>query len=222
MKKIFFIVAGVMAVFIFLFLVSFYFSSQIYPVVDYKIYRSGQLSHQSLESAIREKGIKTIMNLRGEAKDSPWYNEEKKTAIQHKVKLYDIRLSPHDLPKYQSIIEILDVLVTSEKPLLIHCYKGSDRTGLVSALALVLEKDLPLDELKKQFSIRYGVLPFTKSIGPLLFSRYEAWIQKNKKTHSRNNLLYWLKQEYQDNYGNLVFMIDQIDGISAISKHGRG
>lgn len=196
-------------------LLVFYFvlySSKIRTVVEERIYRSPQLSANYLEKSIKDKGIKTIINLRGEGKDSQWYIKEGEISQKYHLKLYDCRLSAYDLPRYRILRDILEVLSTSERPILIHCGGGVDRTGFVSALALAIERDLPLSELKKQFSWRYGVLPFYRSIGPYFFSNYEQWLDKTHRTHSKENLLYWINHEYVDYQGNIEFYVDSING----------
>lgn len=212
-KKIFLAVTALILLFSFFYYVySFvYYPSRIHTVVEGKFYRSGQLSEEQLQRTIKEKGIKTIINLRGKFSDTQWYSMEAQLTGQHDIKLYDIGISPRDLPRYRKLIKLTDIILASEKPVLIHCYKGADRSGMVSALALAIELDPPFSELKKQFSFRYGVLPFLQSVGPYFFSLYEDWLNKTHKTHNKDNLLYWIKHEYQDDYGNLEFWIDQIN-----------
>jgi protein tyrosine/serine phosphatase len=198
-----------------LLLLSYYLflSPKIYPVIEGKIYRSAQLSGSDLEKVIKEKGIRTIINLKGKSVDSKWYANEMKIAEKYGARLFDVRISPNDLPKYLKLMSILDALQTSEKPILIHCHRGVDRSGMVSALALALEADPPISELKKQFSVRYGVLPFYRSVGPYFFSMYEDWLKKNNHNHSRDRLLYWVRHEYRDYFGNLESWIDEVDHI---------
>jgi protein tyrosine phosphatase (PTP) superfamily phosphohydrolase (DUF442 family) len=187
-------------------------SLNIQTVVEKRIYRSPQLSANSLEKTIKEKGIKTIINLKGEDKEDKWYIEESEISKKNNITLYDCRLSASDLPKYRALAKILNILLTSERPLLIHCAAGVDRTGFVSALALAIEKDLPLPELKKQFSWKSGVLRFHKSIGPQFFSHYDQWLDKIQRTHSKENLIHWINHEYVDGRGNLEFYIESING----------
>ena len=208
-----------------LLLLSYYvfLSQKIYPVIEGKIYRSAQLSGSALEEVLKEKGIRTIINLKGKSVDSAWYANEMKIAEKYGVRLFDVRLSPNDLPKYLKLMSILDALQTAEKPILIHCHRGADRSGMVSALALALEADPPISELKKQFSARYGVLPFYRSIGPYFFSMYEDWLKKNNHNHSRDRLLYWARHEYRDYFGNLESWIDEVNRIPrAEFKQGKG
>lgn len=104
---------------------------------------------------LSKKGIKTIINLRGKSNESQWYANESSIAKKYHVQMYDIGLSPHDLPEYSKLRNTLDILLIAEKPILIHCHRGIDRTGLVSVLALAIEKDTSLSELKKEFSWRH-------------------------------------------------------------------
>jgi len=198
-----------------------FFSDRIDTVVKGRIYRSAQLSPRGLVKIIEEKRIGTIVNLRGSFRDSEWYRKEREIAEKNNVRLYDIVLSPHDLPEYPNLLSIIDVLSTSQRPVLIHCRRGSDRTGMVSALALALEQDPPLAELKKQFSWRYGVLPFYRSIGPFFFSQYERWLERSRNNHDKENLIYWIRNEYIDGQGNLQYWIDGINGTTVRDKKAK-
>ncbi len=189
-----------------------FLSERIDTVVKGRIYRSAQLSPQSFQKIIEDKGIRTVINLRGGPRDSQWYMKEREIAEKNNVLLHDIMLSAHNLPDYPTLQSIMDVLSRSERPVLIHCRRGSDRTGMVSALALAVEQDPPLGDVIKQFSWRYGVFPFYRSIGPYLFSRYGRWLEETQKDHNRDNLIYWIRNEYLDGQGNLHYWIDQIGG----------
>lgn len=168
MKRKVFLPLVVLSLFLLLFYLV-YRSPRVQSVVEGRIYRSPKLSANFLEKTIKEKGIKTIINLRGENKESKWYIEQSEICKKNNIKLYDCRLHAADLPKYPILMKILDILYTSERPLLIQCAAGVDRTGFASALALAIEKDVPLFELKRQFSLRYGSVPFIRTIGPLFF-----------------------------------------------------
>lgn len=184
----------------------------IQTVIEGRIYRSGQLSENTLKNLIIEKNIKTILNLRGEGDNLEWYMREKEITEEANVKLYDVGISPDKLPECRKLNDILDILSTSERPMLVHCNRGVDRTGMVSAMALAIEENPPLSELRKQFSFRYGVLPFSRSVGPYFFSLYEQWLNKTRKKHSKDNLVYWIRNEYRDSSGNLKYWIDHVNG----------
>jgi len=216
-KRALFIAAIGVAVLVFS-LYYLFFSDRIDTVVEGRIYRSAQLSADGLQKIIREKGIRSIINLRGNYGESGWYIKEKEISEKNNVRLYDVMLSAHDLPEYGKLMSILDILSESERPILIHCRRGSDRTGMVSALALVFEEDPPLSRIKEQFSWRYGVFPFYRSIGPLLFSEYQKWLERGHNTHNRNNLISWMRNDYLDAQGNLLYWVDGINGTMIKDK----
>ena len=189
----------------------FFLDNRFYPVVEGRIYRSARLSDQDLKRYIQVKHIKTILNLVGRRDDKDWYKKEKEIAQKYNVQLLDIGISPHELPAIDKIYSIIEILSHAEKPMLIHCRKGVDRTGFVSALALAIEKDPPLDVIKKQFSLRYGVFPFYRSVGPYFFEQYEKWLKETGKTHSKDTLLNWITDNYVDYKGNLIYWIDSVN-----------
>lgn len=198
-----------------------FFSDRIDTVVTGRIYRSAQLSADGLQKIIREKGIKSIVNLRGNYTEAAWYIREREISEKNNVHLYDVMLSAHNLPEYGKLMSLLDILSKAERPMLIHCRRGSDRTGMMSALALVFEEDAPLSRAKEQFSWRYGVFPFYRSIGPLFFLQYEQWLKNGHYTHTRDNLIYWMNNEYVDGQGNVEYWVEGINGTRVNGKKSR-
>lgn len=201
------------------FLYSYFIDDRFYAVVEGEIYRSAQPSEDTLVHIINHKKIKTIINLRSGENESRWFLREKEIAERNNISLYNYHLQAHELPEYRMLYAIVETLIKAERPILIHCRKGADRAGLISAIALSMVRDPPLSVLKEQFSWKYGVFPLYKSAGSLLFSRYEAWIKKNKREHNNKNLLFWIKDKYIDTHGNLQFWIDSVNGVSF--PHGR-
>ncbi len=189
-----------------------FFYDKFYAVIEGKIYRSAQLSGPELRKIIKINRIRTIINLKG-LKTTKNYKIESEIANKNNVKLFNFKFSAHKLPSYLKLNTLIDTLINAEKPILIHCHRGADRTGMAVALALAIEKDPPLSALKKQFSLRYGVIRFNSSIGPLLFSQYEKWLNMTDNLHSRDNLLFWVKKEYVDPNGNIEFYIDHIENV---------
>jgi len=189
----------------------FFVDNRFYTVVEGRIYRSAQLSDDDLEKYIQEKDIKTILNLAGRRDDKDWYKKQKEIAQTYNVQLHDIGISPNELPEIDRIISIVNILEHTDRPILIHCRKGVDRTGLVSAIALAMEKDPSLDAIKEQFSLRYGVIPVYRSVGPYFFEQYEKWLKETGRTHSKNTLLSWITDDYVDYKGNLQFWIDSVN-----------
>lgn len=198
---------------------SYFFAfDNFHEVVEERIYRSAQLSEYKLQRIIAKKKLKTIINLRGKDEGKKWYTKEKKISQDNSIQYYSFRFVAHSLPNCTQLDVLIEALKAAPRPLLLHCKGGADRTGLASALALAIENNSPLSELKQQFSLFYGVIPFTGSTGPLLFSQYEYWLNKNGSSHNRDTLLYWIKNFYIDSKGNVEFVIDVAAGIEFKAK----
>jgi undecaprenyl-diphosphatase len=185
---------------------------KIFAVVEGSVYRSAQLSGPKLEGVVDAKGIQTIVNLRGGSEGRDWYRVERDVARSRSLAMVDIRLPSHALPDYLSLNQLLDVLLYSKRPILVHCWHGADRSGLAGALAMAVLENPPLEEIKKQFSWRYGVLPLAGSIGVRVFSQYEKWLRDTGRVHERDVLVDWIRSGYIDPQANLLFHIDEVNG----------
>lgn len=189
---------------------SFHFDN-FHEVVKGRIYRSAQLDSEKLQRYIDTYEFKTIINLLGKS-EGECYSDEKEIADANKVELHDFHFSPSKLPGITNLHSLLEALVNAKRPLLIHCQAGADRSGMASAIALSFEENPPLPELKKQFSLKYLVIPLTDSVGPLLFDIYEEWLNSHGEKHDRENLLHWINKLYVDYKQNLEYYIDTVQG----------
>jgi protein tyrosine/serine phosphatase len=134
-----------------------------HPIRPGEAYRSAQLDRDELEYYIRKYNIKSIVNLRGENPDQPWYREEKKVSAKYNVKHYDISLSASREPDEEEIRELIEMFNNAPRPVLIHCFAGADRSGLAAAMWKVIVDKEPKSEAGKQLSIFYGHLPIGKT-----------------------------------------------------------
>lgn len=121
-----------------------------------RFYRSAQLDGPELEAAVRELGLKTVINLRGENAGKAWYDEERTTLAALGVAQIDIRTGSREMFSREALLLLHDALLEAEYPMLVHCHTGADRSGATSAIYRILilgdEKADALDEL----SVRYG------------------------------------------------------------------
>src|SRR5207248_3100494 len=101
-------------------------------VLPGEVYRCGQPSPGRLEWLIRRYGIRTVINLRGACPGVNWYRDQARVTAELDVSQEDIHLSATRLPSTTAIRRLVEVLQRSERPLLIHCQQGADRTGLAS------------------------------------------------------------------------------------------
>lgn len=165
MKKLFkqtaqFALAGVASVGLYLGYLQI--SDNFGTVVPHEVYRSAQPTPASIHEFASRNGIKTILNLRGDNKGSPWYDNEVAAAKELGINHIDFGMSARQELNSQRIEQLVEIMRTAPKPLLIHCKAGADRTGLASALYLAAVKKEDVKVAEGQISLYYGhiSLPF--------------------------------------------------------------
>lgn len=131
-------------------------------VITGELYRSGQISPQQLKEYVAEYGIKTVVNLRGDNQGDDWYDTEITQSRNLGVHHIDFGLSARQELTSERAAQLMAILRTAQKPILIHCKAGADRSGLISALYLAIIKQWNPEVAKAQLSVRYGhiSLPF--------------------------------------------------------------
>jgi hypothetical protein len=185
---------------------------RFFPVIDNQVYRSAQLSASRLDAVIQTYGIRTIIALLGSEKGASWYENEKAVAERHQIQMLNIGFGSHELPQYNRLNQLVDAMLSVPRPILLHCYRGADRSGMASAIALILNDASSLETIEKQFSWRFGVIPYSNSIGVIFFNQYNEWLGATGRRHSRDNFLGWIHNFYVDPKGNIDYDIHGING----------
>lgn len=137
-------------------------SGNFAPVVEGAVYRSNQPTPERLADYQAAYGIKTVVNLRGAAPDEDWYALEKQATEALGMTLIDVPLSSTRELSDQELQQLVEILRTAEKPILIHCRSGANRTGLAAAIYLASFEQVGPDTARQQLSMRYGhvALPY--------------------------------------------------------------
>src|SRR5262249_42670756 len=130
-----------------------------HAVVPGRFYRCAYPSEADLEEAIRRHGIRTVINLRGICFGADFYMDECRATHHLNVSQEDVGLSAGRLPPVCELRLLVRALDHSECPILIHCRQGIDRTGLVSALILLLYTDADVSSARGQLGLPYGHVP---------------------------------------------------------------
>jgi protein tyrosine phosphatase (PTP) superfamily phosphohydrolase (DUF442 family) len=138
-------------------------TGNIHEVERGMVYRSGQLGANQLATLIRAHHIRTVVSLRGENPGQSWYDAEVATTAAAGVKLVSLPMSADNEPGEALLASLLQVLATAERPLLIHCEAGADRTGLAAALYELVNMRQPPERADAQLSFRYGHFPWLTS-----------------------------------------------------------
>ncbi len=138
------------------------------------VWRANQPSPRRLEIYQRQLGLKSVVNLRGGSQQG-FYLFEAEVCKKLGLTLHDVHFSARRAPKKAALLAVFDLFASLQKPVLIHCKSGADRTGLISALYLLDVEQRPLAEAKRQLSFRYLHLKSTETgIMDHFLTLYEA------------------------------------------------
>jgi predicted protein tyrosine phosphatase len=186
-----------------------------------RIYRCAQPSGASLEQMVRTYGIRTVLNLRGNGEPAHWYREESLAASRLGISMEDLSLSASRLPSPPVLRELVELLDHSAYPILVHCHRGIDRTGLASTVAVLLHTDTPLDTAVAQLGFRYGHLPLgrTESMDRF-FELYREWLADQGQPHSCQRFRHWITSEYCP--GECRATVEPLDPVGDVLRLPRG
>lgn len=148
-------------------------SGNFHEVVPGELYRSAQITPQRLVEYQKAVGIRTVVNLRGENIGAGWYDEEIAAARALGIGHRDFGMSAGQRFPKERAAELIDLLRSAPKPVLIHCKGGADRSGLVAALYLAAIADAGEAAAEGQLSLRFGHVGI-----PVLSAAYamdESW-----------------------------------------------
>lgn len=162
------------------------------------LYRSGQLDADELGRAVRTHRIKTVLNLRGAHPEQVWYRGEQKATLDAGATQVDMALSSCEWMSRVQLRTLIRTLDATERPLLIHCWRGSERTGLATAFAKLLEPESTLEQARAQFSLRY--LFARVGDGKVMaehLDQYEAWLRGQDLPHTPEHLRRWADEGFK-------------------------
>ena len=112
--------------------------------LDEKVYRSAQPDRKGFQE-LKAFGIMNVLSFRD-------YHADDKDAKGLGLTLHRVKMEAGEI-KDEQVAGALRILKSAKGPVLIHCWHGSDRTGLVSALYRILyqnwSKNEAIDELMK-------------------------------------------------------------------------
>jgi protein tyrosine/serine phosphatase len=129
-----------------------------HEVIPGQLYRSKQPTAQQISSYVRDHGIKTIINLRGENENSGWYKRETAVSETLGVTHIDFGMSARKQLTMERVAALVQIMRNAPKPILIHCQSGADRTGLAAAIYASRVAGLDESTAESQLSIRFGHL----------------------------------------------------------------
>ena len=118
------------------------------------MWRCNQPSPGRIRTAA-DRGIKTIINLRGPRADGGWRLEAEACAT-YGLTLMDFTARSRAAPDKQMLHAAEALFTEMNLPAMMHCKSGADRAGLMAALYLLIVEKRPAREAAKQLAWKYG------------------------------------------------------------------
>ena len=100
------------------------------------------------------RGIKTVLNLR---------NDFRRATTQLEIEAcndlgltyVNFPMAPRSAPTRETLVGLVDLFGTLEKPILMHCKSGADRTGLAGVIWRLTQEGEPIATAKNELTLRY-------------------------------------------------------------------
>ncbi|HVG43102.1 MAG TPA: sulfur transferase domain-containing protein [Longimicrobium sp.] len=117
------------------------------------VWRSNQPTHGRMK-ALKSQGIRTVISLRGDGGAS-FQMLERESCEALGLRLVTVALRSRRAPERAQVLKLLEAFRTAEKPVLIHCKSGADRSGFAAALYLIAHEGETVAEARRHLSWRY-------------------------------------------------------------------
>lgn len=119
-----------------------------------EMWRSNQPSPEQVLAHARDRGIRTIINLRGPTTRG-FYLLEREACEKAGIALVDFQVFSREPPSKLAIHRAKDLFNTIAYPALMHCKSGADRAGIAAVLYMLLRQNAPFEVARAQLSGRY-------------------------------------------------------------------
>ncbi len=142
-----------------------------------RAWRSAQPTPHQIR-ALARRGLRTIVNLRGERVCGSYWLEQA-TCERKGIKLVNFSVKSRAAPTREEVRAAVELFNSIEYPALLHCKSGADRAGLMSVLFCYLKEGMPLEQAKRQLSLRYG--HFRQAHTGILDYFFERYLEDNAR-----------------------------------------
>ena len=175
------------------------FHNNLHAVVEGKVYRSAEMPAADLEKVIREKGIKTVLDVRL-GKDEGEFDggaeaETVKSAGAHYV---HFPLRGSRVPTAERVESLMETLDSVQTPVLVHCTSGTHRSGVVSAIWLMEKEGVAPEIAAKQLTSEYGFFRRERDLKSLVQGHptidHLIWMYLEKSRETNESFRDWLKR----------------------------
>lgn len=104
-----------------------------------KLYRTSQLSAAGMREVLDEYHIRTVIRLRGGKPGDSGFDATFVPTQEAGATFVHVPMTARALPNPDTLRALWQAVVTAERPVLVHCKAGADRSGLASALFILHE-----------------------------------------------------------------------------------
>ncbi|MFN3609400.1 MAG: fused DSP-PTPase phosphatase/NAD kinase-like protein [Hyphomonas sp.] len=160
-----------------------------------EMWRANQPSPKQVLAHAKERGIKTILNLRGPTPKG-FYLLEKEACEEAGIDLIDFQMFSREPPTVEKVFAARDLFERIRYPALMHCKSGADRAGIMAVLYKLLREKLPYEEAIEQLSGRYLHIRHGKT--GVLDAFFEAYASYNagRPRDQWKPFLDWVAEDY--------------------------
>ena len=106
-------------------------------VTKHEVARSAQAYAGMLGPFLRRHQIRSVVNLRGHNQRFGWWRYESRVCERLHIEHHNLKFNSRTLPSRELLIAMLHAFDVSQKPALIKCSGGQDRTSFAAALYLI-------------------------------------------------------------------------------------
>lgn len=125
--------------------------------------RSAQAVFGGLSALLESQNIRSLINLRGHNPDYGWWRYETRICEKAGVRHFDAMLDSRKLPTRAMMTELFAAFDKAQRPLLIKCSGGQDRTSFAAALYLLHTRGWTAKEQAESQFARWPYLHFPKA-----------------------------------------------------------
>ena len=149
---------------------------------------------------IAARGIKTVINLRGDQSFGTRWLEER-ACKKHGLQLIDIKLRSRVAPTRENLKAMRALLTRVPYPILVHCKSGADRAGLMSVMVRFVHGGVPIREARKELSLRFG--HFRQADTGVLDAVFDRYLADDEKAPI--DFWDWVEKDYDPDEINRTF-----------------
>ena len=142
------------------------------------VWRAAQPAPHHIRKIAR-KGIRTIINLRGNRVCGSYFMEQQ-LCKELGIELVNYQVRSRAAPSKDELRGAKELFERIEYPMLMHCKSGADRAGLMSVLYSIWQLDMPVDQALKQLHWKFGHI--RQADTGVLDYFFERYIADNAKT----------------------------------------